>query len=87
MYTQKEKILARLKQGPADAIELNQICFRYGARLCELRKLGIDIRAKRLENGIWEYCLVDKVDRLIEKQEERIEKEKEVIDNEQPTLL
>ena len=42
--TQKERILHRLQRGPATNRELNDIAFRYSARIAELRNEGHDIR-------------------------------------------
>ena len=42
--TQRDRILARLRRGPATNAELNDICFRYSARIYELRAAGHDIR-------------------------------------------
>ena len=42
--SQKERILARLRKGPASNRELNDIAFRYSARIAELRDEGFDIR-------------------------------------------
>lgn len=44
---QRKKILDRLTQGPVSNIELAAICFRYSARIHELRKLGYDIETYR----------------------------------------
>lgn len=41
---QRKKILDRLAQGPVTNIELAAICFRYSARIHELRKAGYDIQ-------------------------------------------
>ena len=43
--SQKEKILKLLKESPngVSNFELNEICFRYGARIFELRKEGYPI--------------------------------------------
>ena len=38
--SQKERILARLRKGPASNRELNDIAFRYSARIAELRDEG-----------------------------------------------
>lgn len=43
MATQNDRILERLKQGPATNRELNEIGFRYSARIHELRRDGYDI--------------------------------------------
>lgn len=42
--TQKDRILARLRRGPATNRELNDIAFRYSARIAELRDEGHNIR-------------------------------------------
>ena len=42
--SQKDRILARLRRGPAFNRELNDIAFRYSARIAELRNEGHDIR-------------------------------------------
>ena len=41
--TQKERILARLQRGPATNRDLNDIAFRYSARIAELRNEGHNI--------------------------------------------
>jgi len=41
--TQKEKILSALKSGRKTSMELNKICFRYSARINELRDAGHNI--------------------------------------------
>lgn len=43
MATQADRILERLKRGPATNRELNGIAFRYSARIHELRRDGYDI--------------------------------------------
>lgn len=43
MMTQADRILERLKKGPATNRELNQIGFRYSVRIHELRRDGYDI--------------------------------------------
>lgn len=57
--TQKERILNRLRYGPAFNYELNQIAFRYSARIAELRDEGHDIRWKSVKGkpGLTEYRL------------------------------
>ena len=52
--TQTEQILAHLKRGksltPIDA--LNEFgCFRLASRILDLRSMGYDIRARRLNQG------------------------------------
>src|SRR5438445_5025815 len=57
--TQRDRILSLLRQrGPADATnaELNQICFRYGARIFELRKVGYAIGTRAEGDGL--FCSV-----------------------------
>lgn len=60
--TQKERILARLLQGPATCRDLNDIAFRYSARIAELRDEGHDIRWKAVKGkpGLTEYRLEPK---------------------------
>ena len=51
-------VLARLQQGPASNVELNEICFRYGARIHELQKFhGYKISKKHSHDGVWVYTL------------------------------
>ena len=38
--TQRDRILARLRRGPATNADLNEIAFRYSARIAELRDRG-----------------------------------------------
>lgn len=55
-----QKILDRLRDGPALAAEL-VACgggYRYGARLLELRRAGHNIEAIHKGEGLWEYRLV-----------------------------
>lgn len=55
--TQSAAILERLQQGPATNIELNSICYRYSARIHDLRKRGVNIRTKRMAGAIWQFWL------------------------------
>jgi hypothetical protein len=55
--TNYDKVLARLRQGPATNVELNAICFRYGGRLHEMRENGLTILTQRHHNGIYVYTL------------------------------
>lgn len=48
---QQSAVLARLRRGRATNVELNEICFRYSARICELRKAGY-----RIEIVEWGKC-------------------------------
>lgn len=55
--TQQQKILNRLKfRTWVPFEELNQICFRYSARIYDIRKKGIEIDNK-LKDGKWWYRL------------------------------
>lgn len=54
--TQSAKILRLLKaNGVATNRELNRICFRYGARIHELRKEGHIIKSNHVKNSLWEF--------------------------------
>jgi hypothetical protein len=53
----KERVLARLQSGTATNVELNRICFRFGARIKELRNAGRKIEGRCVGNGVWEYWL------------------------------
>jgi len=78
--TQKEKILNRLKQGTVTNIELNDTCFRYGARIHDLKQSGHDIRSRRVKQGVWEFWLANgepKASKLMKMHNERVAKEKE----------
>ena len=57
--SQKERILARLRKGPATNRELNDIAFRYSARISELRDEGHAIawRAVKGRPGLTLYHL------------------------------
>ena len=50
-------VLARLKAGSATNVELNDICFRYGARIFELRRLGYRITRTPVSGGFCRYTL------------------------------
>jgi len=55
----KEKILARLRLGPAMNYELAQIALRYTGRLSDARiHDGATITKEHLGGGLWEYTLV-----------------------------
>lgn len=62
---QKDKILNLLeskgKEGATNR-ELNQICFRYGARIWELRQEGIDIVSKQVKKSLFKFYLREKLD-------------------------
>jgi hypothetical protein len=54
--SQSQKILDLLKtQGEATNIELNQICFRYAARIHDLRNRGHNITSMAAKGGVWKY--------------------------------
>jgi hypothetical protein len=58
--TQKQRVLRALRaagpQGVTNA-QLNSICFRYGARIFELRREGYDIRQKQIKRGLFRVWL------------------------------
>ncbi|MGH9429259.1 MAG: helix-turn-helix domain-containing protein, partial [Terriglobia bacterium] len=43
----RQRVLEALQGGSKTSAELNQLCFRYGARIFELRKNGYHIKTKR----------------------------------------
>lgn len=53
----RERVLARLQEGPATNVQLLDICMRFGARILELRREGYDIRTKPRGGGIFLYVL------------------------------
>lgn len=54
--TQTSRILKLLqKQGYATNAQLNLICFRYGARLHELRKEGHVIVTQHIHDGLFRF--------------------------------
>jgi helix-turn-helix protein len=58
---QRERILSLPRsRGPIGAtnLELNAICFRYGARIFELRKTGYDIETRREGETEFRFVLV-----------------------------
>jgi hypothetical protein len=57
--TMRAAVLAALQSGPRDSRELNAICYRYGARLMELRREGWPIRSVAPKGGdtLWRYEL------------------------------
>jgi hypothetical protein len=57
---QRQRILALLQERGADGItnsELNRVCFRYGARIRELRRAGHNIRTDNLGDGLFRFVL------------------------------
>ena len=55
--TQKERILSRLEDGSATSVDLNSICYRYGARIADLRKEGYEIYTSYVKPGVFKYEL------------------------------
>jgi hypothetical protein len=54
--TQTDRILKLLKsEGEATNRQLNTICFRYGARIYELRREGHDILSVKEKDGLWRF--------------------------------
>jgi hypothetical protein len=54
--SQTHRILKLLKaKGSVTNIELNRVCFRYGARLLELRREGHDILTVQEARGKFRY--------------------------------
>lgn len=54
--SQTARILRLLKaNGRATNKELNKICFRYGARIFELRREGHVIVTNRIKDGLFEF--------------------------------
>ena len=61
--SQRDEILSFLEaRGPDGATnaELNEIGFRYGARLWELRRMGWRIRTESLGDGLYKFTLLGK---------------------------
>ncbi len=54
---QRLKILERLREGTATNIELNAVCFRYGARIHELRGMGFRIKTVQESAGVFRFEL------------------------------
>jgi Helix-turn-helix domain len=55
--TQRDRIFNRLKWGAATNVQLNRICFRYGARIFELRRAGWPIETIPMGKGLCKYSL------------------------------
>ena len=56
VLTKEARILRLLKsKGRATNAELNRICFRYGARIHDLRSDGYIIVTNRLKSGLFEF--------------------------------
>lgn len=57
--TQTQKILNLLKDNSyVTNIQLNRICYRYSARIHELRNEGYEIEREYEKPGVWRYWLV-----------------------------
>jgi hypothetical protein len=56
--SQCDRILARLKTGPATNVELAGISLKYTSRLSDLRRLGHAITCEKRANGVSVYRLV-----------------------------
>lgn len=54
-----QKVLDRLRRGPATNRELNAICFRYGGRIHEMRQNGLNITTERKGRGVFVFTLKD----------------------------
>jgi hypothetical protein len=72
--TMRAAVLAALQSGPRDSRELNAICYRYGARLMELRREGWPIRSVAPRGGdtLWRYELTGPREVVPEMPEEAI---------------
>ena len=58
--SQRDKILRWLQKRGSDGVmnwELNNIAFRYGGRIHELRKRGWEIETKREAEGLFRFIL------------------------------
>lgn len=58
--TQQQKILTMLKQAPNNTVtnvDLNKVCFRYGARIHDLRQQGHNITSRQVRKGLWHFTL------------------------------
>jgi hypothetical protein len=58
---QRQRILELLlERGPEGAtnVELKAICFRYGVRIWELRRVGLQIRTENLGDGFFQFVLI-----------------------------
>lgn len=57
--TSKQRVLEALTAGPKTNVELNEICYRYGARIHELRRAGHQIEGptRTGHRGVFTYEL------------------------------
>jgi len=60
MKTKEQKVLELLRSRKNGAMntELNRICFRYGARIADLRAKRYIIETKREGEGLYSYKLI-----------------------------
>ena len=76
--SQAEKIIRLLrirKSKGVTNIELNNgVCFRYGARIHELRKDGYDIRTKHIKGSKWLFWLEPSEEEKQRKLDKKVEK-------------
>jgi hypothetical protein len=52
-----DKLLARLRRGPASGPELMRLTGNHTGRISDLRKQGHTINAARVSGGVWLYTL------------------------------
>lgn len=52
-----DRILARLREGPATSRDLAAIALKYTNRVSDLRQRGCQIDAERHAGGVWTYTL------------------------------
>jgi hypothetical protein len=60
--TQCDRILEKLTRAGAAGVsnfQLNNLCFRYGARLMDLRKRGYVIDSKHIKGSEWRFTLLN----------------------------
>lgn len=53
--SQRDKVLAAIKAGPVTNFELNKICYRYSARIYELREEGHQISTHIVDKATTVY--------------------------------
>jgi len=66
--TQKYKILAMLAAAQPDGVtnaKLNDnVCFRYSARIYDLRRDGFEIEQHHINQGLWVFVLKTSKDKI-----------------------
>ena len=58
--TRAKRILQMLQTAPDNTLtnaQLNSICYRYGARIHDLRSAGHNITSKCISKGLWQFTL------------------------------